>query len=64
MCALTADDPMFQPGFEEADTSVSAAVGLYGYYGPAPHPNAVAPLLATSAPTRRPSSSSTGHMTP
>ena len=36
MCALTAGDPTFQPGFEEADTSVSAAVGLYGYYGPAP----------------------------
>jgi acetyl esterase/lipase len=31
--ALTANDPAFQPGFEEADTSVSAAVGLYGYYG-------------------------------
>jgi acetyl esterase/lipase len=36
MCALTAGDPTFQPGFEEADTSVSAAVGLYGYYGSAP----------------------------
>ena len=36
MCALTADDPTFQPGFEQADTSVSAAVGLYGYYGSAP----------------------------
>jgi acetyl esterase/lipase len=32
--ALTAGDPTFQPGFEDADTSVSAAVGLYGYYGP------------------------------
>lgn len=32
--ALTADEPSFQRGFEEADTSVSAAVGLYGYYGP------------------------------
>jgi acetyl esterase/lipase len=36
MCALTADDPTFQPGFERADTSVSAAVGLYGFYGSAP----------------------------
>ena len=36
MCALTANDPRFQPGFEEADTSVTAAIGLYGYYGPAP----------------------------
>jgi acetyl esterase/lipase len=35
MCALTANDPRFQPGFEAADTSVAAAVGLYGYYGPA-----------------------------
>jgi acetyl esterase/lipase len=33
MAALTADDPAFQPGFEDADTSVSAAVCLYGYYG-------------------------------
>jgi acetyl esterase/lipase len=36
MCALTPNDPTFQPGFEWADTSVAAAVGLYGYYGPAP----------------------------
>ena len=36
MCALTANDPRFQPGFEEADTSVTAAIGLYGYYGPRP----------------------------
>jgi len=34
MCALTADQPGFQPGFERADTSVAAAVTLYGYYGP------------------------------
>lgn len=32
--ALTADDPALQPGFEGADTSVTAAIGLYGYYGP------------------------------
>jgi acetyl esterase/lipase len=31
--ALTANDPAFQPGFEQADTSVAAAVCLYGYYG-------------------------------
>ena len=35
MCALTANDPTFQPGFEQADTSVSAAVGFYGFYGSA-----------------------------
>jgi acetyl esterase/lipase len=31
--ALTENDPRFQPGFESADTSVTAAIGLYGYYG-------------------------------
>jgi acetyl esterase/lipase len=33
IAALTANDPVFQPGFEDADTSVSAAVCLYGFYG-------------------------------
>ena len=33
MAALTPDDPRFQPGFEDADTSVTAAICLYGYYG-------------------------------
>jgi acetyl esterase/lipase len=33
LAALTPNDPVFQPGFEEADTSVTAAIGLYGYYG-------------------------------
>ncbi|NYF18229.1 acetyl esterase/lipase [Microbacterium sp. AK009] len=32
--ALTPGQPSYQPGFESADVSVSAAVGLYGYYGP------------------------------
>jgi acetyl esterase/lipase len=32
--ALTENDASFQPGFEEADTRVSAAVGIEGYYGP------------------------------
>ena len=31
--ALTPNDPAFQPGFERVDTSVTAAVCLYGYYG-------------------------------
>ncbi len=35
MAALTPNDPVFQPGFEQADTSVTAAISLYGYYGPA-----------------------------
>ncbi len=34
MAALTPNDPAFQPGFEEADTSVIAAITLGGYYGP------------------------------
>ena len=32
MAALTENDPEFQPGFETADTSVSAAVPFYGVY--------------------------------
>ena len=32
MAALTPNDPAFQPGFERADTSVTAAICLYGYY--------------------------------
>lgn len=31
--ALTANDPRFQPGFEDAETSVAGAVSLYGYLG-------------------------------
>jgi acetyl esterase/lipase len=31
--SLTPNDPTFQPGFEDADTSVAAAISLYGYYG-------------------------------
>lgn len=34
MAALTPNDPTFQPGFEDVDTSVTAAIGLNGYYGP------------------------------
>ena len=32
LAALTADDPELQPGFEDADTSVAAAVPFYGVY--------------------------------
>lgn len=32
LAALTADDPSLQPGFEESDTSVQAAVPYYGAY--------------------------------
>lgn len=34
LAAFTAGDPAYQPGFEDADTAVSAVVGLGGYYGP------------------------------
>ncbi|MGI5230812.1 alpha/beta hydrolase [Actinoallomurus sp. CA-142502] len=33
LAGLTADDPAFQPGFEPADTSVAAVIGLGGHYG-------------------------------
>jgi acetyl esterase/lipase len=33
MCALTGNDRRFQAGFEDVDTQVAGAVGLYGYYG-------------------------------
>lgn len=32
MMALTANDPEYQPGFEDADTTVQAAVPVYGVY--------------------------------
>jgi acetyl esterase/lipase len=32
LVALTANDPRFQPGFEEADTTVQAAAPYYGVY--------------------------------
>ena len=32
LLALTPDDPEFQPGFEDADTSVTACVPFYGVY--------------------------------
>ncbi|EID11493.1 membrane-bound esterase LipM [Mycobacterium xenopi RIVM700367] len=32
LAALTANQPQFQPGFEDADTSVRAAVPFYGVY--------------------------------
>jgi acetyl esterase/lipase len=33
LAALTPNDAAFQPGFEDADTSVTAAIGLNGWYG-------------------------------
>lgn len=37
LAALTAEDRSLQPGFEEADTSVAAAVPFYGIYDFTPH---------------------------
>jgi acetyl esterase/lipase len=33
LAALTPNDPLLQPGFEGADTSVDGVISLYGYYG-------------------------------
>jgi acetyl esterase/lipase len=33
LAALTPNQPAFQPGFEDRDTSIVAAISLYGYYG-------------------------------
>jgi acetyl esterase/lipase len=33
IAALTQNEPRYQPGFENADTSVSAVASLYGWYG-------------------------------
>ncbi len=33
IAALTPNEPRYQPGLPDADTSVSAVVGLYGWYG-------------------------------
>lgn len=68
MAALTPGDPVFQPGFEDADTAAMGAVCLYGFYGdiaagtpssPLPHvgPNAPAFFVAhgdrdTTAPVK------------
>ncbi len=51
--ALTANDSTFQPGFENADTSVAAAIGLYGYYGriePGPLPSSPSDYIHPDAP--------------
>ena len=45
LAALTPNDPQFQPGFEDADTSVRAAVPFYGLYD-FNHQDAVHPLMA------------------
>ncbi|KAB2390450.1 alpha/beta hydrolase [Actinomadura montaniterrae] len=34
LAGLTPDDPAYQPGFEDADTTVTAVIVFNGYYGP------------------------------
>ncbi|BBY25025.1 alpha/beta hydrolase [Mycobacterium stomatepiae] len=46
LAALTANDPLFQPGFEEADTGVDVAVPFYGVYDFNATGTAVHPLMA------------------
>jgi acetyl esterase/lipase len=45
LAALTPNDPQFQPGFEDADTSVRAAVPFYGLYDFTRN-DAIHPLMA------------------
>jgi acetyl esterase/lipase len=45
LAALTANDPQFQPGFEDADTSVRAAVPFYGVYDFTRTDDAIHPLM-------------------
>lgn len=59
LAALTPNDPQFQPGFEDADTRVQAAVPFYGIYdftrfNDAMHPMMPA-LLVKSVMKQRPS---------
>ena len=46
LAALTPNDPQFQPGFEDADTSVRAAVPFYGLYDFTMNDSAIHPLMA------------------
>ncbi|MET0896919.1 MAG: alpha/beta hydrolase [Mycobacterium sp.] len=45
LAALTANDPQFQPGFEDADTRVQAAVPFYGVYDFTRRDNSLHPML-------------------
>jgi acetyl esterase/lipase len=51
VCALSANEAAWQPGFEDDDTSVAAAVCLYGWYG----------AYYGRSPEERPSSSPLHH---
>jgi acetyl esterase/lipase len=45
LAALTPNDPQFQPGFEDADTRVQAAVPFYGVYDFTRSDDSVHPLM-------------------
>ncbi|KAA1250647.1 alpha/beta hydrolase [Mycobacterium simiae] len=45
LAALTANDPQFQPGFEDADTRVQAAVPFYGVYDFTRFDDAMHPMM-------------------
>lgn len=45
LAALTADDPRWQPGFEDADTRVQAAVPFYGVYDFTRNDDSLHPLM-------------------
>jgi acetyl esterase/lipase len=45
LAALTPNDPQFQPGFEDADTRVQAAVPFYGVYDFTRGDNSLHPLM-------------------
>ncbi|MGF2946147.1 alpha/beta hydrolase fold domain-containing protein [Mycobacterium sp. Lab-001] len=59
LAALTPNDPQFQPGFEDADTGVQAAVPFYGVYDFTRFNDAMHPmmpgLLVKSVMKQRPS---------
>ena len=46
LAALSANDPQFQPGFEDADTRVQAAVPFYGVYDFTRNDDSMHPLMA------------------
>lgn len=48
LAALTANNPQFQPGFEDADTSVRAAIPFYGVYDFGATDSSLHPLMVPS----------------
>ena len=53
LAALTANDPQFQPGFEEADTRVQAAVPFYGVYDFTRSDDSMHPLMVPMVAKQR-----------